>query len=440
MRELNIFVYEWKHFSRNPFKVVALLLFVLASVYGLHNGANLYNEQTSEIDKINQQATEGRQQYLAYYDEGKKGPDNRPWIDLSTPFWAVWYSEIYHFKTPSPALVYSVGQAEQYGFYKRVSFRASPYDADMTKEIANPERLQTGTLDFTFALLFLLPLLLLILLYNLKSAEAEQGFLQLIEVQVASKNTWLLSRIAFYVVLLFIVIIALLVYGAILTPVFSSAFTAFSQMLLYSVLYLFLWSTIFYFILRSGTSIMGNTLKMAGVWLLLSFIVPGTVHQWISLVKPVNLMTDFIDVKRDQRQELFQQPDSITKSQLNTLFPEIVDSPVANDDSKSNFAMNRSFAALENELTKKSIASIEADNNEKNGLVKSTFWFNPVVFFQNHFNSIAESHYDDYQDYRREIQKLIDTQVSTMVLDVWHDVKVDKEKYMEYSNKLSRLP
>ena len=101
-------------------------------------------------------------------------------------------------------MVYSIGQAEQYGFYKRVTFWASPYDADMAEEIANPERLQTGTLDFAFVLLFLLPLLLLILLYNIKSAEAEQGFLPLIEVQTASKNAWLLARMSFYFLLAFV--------------------------------------------------------------------------------------------------------------------------------------------------------------------------------------------------------------------------------------------
>ena len=173
MSGLSIFLYEWKHFVRSPFKVIALVLFVLAGAYGLHNGASLYKKQMAEIEEIQENIDKDRQEYVAYYDEGKPGPDDAPWVDMSEPFWAVWFSYIYHFKTPSSALVYSMGQAEQYGFYKRVTFLASPYDADMTKEIANPERLQVGTLDFAFSLLFLLPLLLLILLYNLKSAETE---------------------------------------------------------------------------------------------------------------------------------------------------------------------------------------------------------------------------------------------------------------------------
>ena len=437
MKSLSIFLYEWKHFIRSPFKVVALVLFVLASLYGLHNGASLYHDQIAEIQRINESIDEERQKYNDFYDEGKKGPEDRPWIDLTTPFWAIWYNGVYHFKTPSPAQVYSIGQAEQYGFYKRVTFWASPYDADMTKEIANPERLQIGTLDFTFALLFLLPLLLLILLYNLKSLEVEQGFLPLIEVQTASNNVWLLSRTTFYVGLLFAVIIGLLLYGAILTDVFSLAGAAFRQMLFYSFLYLIFWSLINYFILRSGTSIMGNTLKMVGIWMLFAIIIPAAVHQWISIEKPANLMMDFIDANRDEQEKLFQQPDSVLQAKLGAMYPEIMDSRVARDSSKHTQAMSNSASALANKLVKESIELLEADADAKNGLIRSTLWFNPVTFFQNQFNRITQTHYDDYQNYRDKIQAMIDTQIRTMVIDTWNDVKVDKSKYIEYHKILN---
>ncbi|MEM7104724.1 MAG: hypothetical protein AAF502_16425 [Bacteroidota bacterium] len=436
MRGLSIFLFEWKHFIRSPFKVVALVLFVVAGLYGLHNGASLYHEQISEIGKINETIAEERQKYLDYYDEGKKGPEERPWIDITSPYWAMWYNNNYHFKTPSAAQVYNIGQAEQYGFYKRVTFWASPYDPDMTKELANPERLQTGTLDFTFTLLFLLPLLLLILLYNLKSLETEQGFMPLIEVQTTSSNIWLLSRAAFYVVLTFGLITGLLTYGATLTGVFSHSGTAFAQMLTNSIIYLIFWSAIYFFILRSGLSIMSNTLKMVGVWIVFAFIIPAIVHQVISIDKPANLMMDFIDAKRDKRQDLFDQPDSLFQAQLDVLFPEIVDSPVASDEKKRNQAMNRSAAGLVNEMMKESIAPIEADNNSKNKMIKASYLFNPVTFFQNRFNTICQTHYDDYQNYRTEIQTLIDKQIRTMVLDMWNDVKVDKPKFNEYHEML----
>ncbi|MEO0338089.1 MAG: hypothetical protein AAF242_02640, partial [Bacteroidota bacterium] len=427
----SLFLYEWKHFIRSPFKVVALLLFVIASLYGLHNGASLYHKQTSEIEGIKEEIAEDFKTNLAYYDEGKKGPEDQPWVDMTAPFWAVYKSGAYHFKTPSPALVYSIGQAEQYGFYKSVNFYASPYDADMTKEIANPERLQTGTLDFSFALLYLAPLLLLILLYNLQSAEAEQGFLPLIEVQTTSKNSWLFTRVSFYALLLLGTLSLLILYGALLTNVFSTAGTALGQMFMYSFLYLLFWSLIYYLILRSGKQILSNTLKMVGIWLLFAFLTPAVVHLWVSMKKPANLMTDWIDI-RDEGQKLYDQADDVIQDQLDTLFPEIKDSPSAKDSTKSAAARSDSFAALTNELKKKRITPIEAENGDKNQLIRTSYWINPVTFFQNQLNSIAETHYNDYHKYRATVQSMVDKQVETLVKDTWDEVEVDKQRYLAY--------
>lgn len=437
MSKLSTIFYEWKHFVRSPFKIVALILFVLAGIYGLHNGAGLYDEHVAEIERIHQKTEEDRQEYLSYYSEGKRGPEDRPWVDISTPFWAIWYSGVYHFKAPSPALVYGIGQAEQYGFYKRITFGASPYDADMTQEIANPERLQTGTLDFTFALLFLLPLSLLILIYDLKTIEADQGFLSLIEIQTTSIHTWLFSRIIFYVSVLYVAIIGLLLYGAVLTDLFSSARAVFSQMALYSFLYLAFWAIIFWFLLTKSSSVMDSTLKMVGVWLLFAFVIPAAVQQWVSIKKTVNLMTDLIDARRDKQQELYALPDSVFEAKLVALFPEILSSPAAKDSLKRKNAYSRSASALVNELVKNSLVPIVSDNNAKNEMIRSSFWFSPVSFFQNRFNIISQTHYDDYQDYRDAIQGLIDKQIRIMVLETWENRKVDENKYLDYHTLLT---
>ena len=177
MRNLHLFLLEWKHFVRSPFKLFALSLFIIASLYGLHKGASLHQKQTAEIEQIEKRIQEERQELIEdHYRKEIFTIEDRPWVDYSTPFWAIWSSSLYHFKKPSPAMVYSIGQSEQYGFYKRITFWASPYDADLAEEIANPERLQTGTLDYAFVLLFLSPLLLLILLYNLKTLFAFCSF------------------------------------------------------------------------------------------------------------------------------------------------------------------------------------------------------------------------------------------------------------------------
>ncbi|MEL7428223.1 MAG: DUF3526 domain-containing protein, partial [Bacteroidota bacterium] len=192
----------------------------------------------------------------------------------------------------------------------------------------------------------------------------------------------------------------------------------------------------YYLILRGGESILSNTLKMVGAWLVVGFILPATVLQWISMEKPANLMTDLIDAKRDKRQELFDLPDSVFRAKLVALFPEIPDSPAAQDSTKIDGAYSDSGCALVNELMKESIAPIEADNETKNNLVRNSYWLSPMTYFQNRFNAIAQTHYDDYQNYRSEIQLMIDKQIRSMVLDTWNDTEIDKQKYLDYHTSL----
>ncbi|MEM6344376.1 MAG: hypothetical protein AAF927_10875 [Bacteroidota bacterium] len=432
MSPFMIFLYEWKHFVRTPFKLVAVLLFIFAGGYALHNGASLYERQTEEISKIKQKVADEIQETIDMFDSGKLGPEGRPWVDISDPFWAMWYSPIYHFKTPSPSVVYNIGQAEQYGFYKRVTVMSSTYDADMAEEIANPERLQAGTLDFSFVTLFLLPLLLLVCLYNIKGAEADNGFLPLIYAQAGSKTAWLVARVAFYFTLLALITLGLMLYGSLLTNVFADPTAAFWSIYLLIFLYLLFWGLAYGLALYYGNTSMGNTFAMVGIWILICFFVPAAMHQWVSIKYPANLMTDLIDAQRDETYEIYDLSDSVLQVRLNALMPAIVQSPAYQDSSLRSEASNNSSYVLVNELLKGSVTEIEQSNLAKNKLIQTSYWFNPLTFVQNKLNQLTQTDYHDYQNYRSEIQAKIDTQIEQMVMDVWNRVVVDKTKYLEY--------
>ena len=119
------------------------------------------------------------------------------------------------------------------------------------------------------------------------------------------------------------------------------------------------------------------------------------------------------------------------------MFPEIPGSPVAQDSNQVDVAYQRSFPSLVNDLIKNSVAPIEADNAIKNNSIRASFWFNPLSFFQNRFNRIAGTHYDDYQNYRTELQSRIDKQINLMVSDMWAGKVVNLQAYQDYYQKLS---
>jgi ABC-2 type transport system permease protein len=167
--------------------------------------------------------------------------------------------------------------------------------------------------------------------------------------------------------------------------------------------------------------------------------MPATVHQWVSIAKPINLMTDFIDAQREGPEERFEQADSLKLQQLFSLYPELENSTLAKDTTQQKTLLSFCASAVENDFKKKAVLPISKENNAKNTLIKQTYWFNPLTFFQNQINTISQTHYDDYENYRNEIQYLIDKRINTMVLDTWNDVKVDKPKYLDYQISLKSL-
>lgn len=435
MNNLSIFLYEGRHLLRSPFKILALCLFALAGLYGLHNGAALYAKQLAEIAQLTEKAAEQKQKIIGYYQQGEKGPEDRPWIDVTTPFWAVWNTPTYYFKTPSPGMIYAIGQAEQYGFYKQITVWSSVFDADMAEEIANPERLQAGALDFAFAAIFLSPLLLLVLLYDVRGMETDQQLLALIFVQVASPFQWLMARTAFYAFVVWGVLTALVLYGASLVPV--TANTGIGVLVLLSV-YLLFWWLLYAWLLHKGSGRLFNTLRMAGMWIVFAFIIPGTIHQWISIQMPANLMTTWIDVQRNGRERIFEQPDSTLQQQLLALFPAIGQTAAARDSTRSLLARRYSASALVNQLTKASVQQIEAENQARNRWISLGAWVSPMTFFQNRLNQLAGTHYQDYHAYRRQIQQLIDKRLSIMVHDIWEEKKVDLSVYERYCEEMAK--
>ena len=139
----------------------------------------------------------------------------------------------------------------------------------------------------------------MICLYNVKGAEVDSGILPLIMVQATNTPRWLWIRIGFYVILIITILIILFIYGGILTDVFDKDLDGFFALILWTMMYLSVWIIVFELIIQFGSTSIENTLKMVGIWLLFTFIVPGVVHQWVSTQYPANLMTDFIDAQRE---------------------------------------------------------------------------------------------------------------------------------------------
>ena len=429
---LNISRFEYFHLVNAPYKIISILLYAISIFYGCQTGYDLFKKHNIEIKSIENKNSDFENKMLVQYDELEQGLIEKPRRDPTVPYWAIWNTPSYALKNPSAMIVFSTGQAEQYGYYKKVTNWSTIFDNDLAEEIANPERLALGTLDFGFVLLFLTPILLIILLFNIGGLERDNSFDKLIYLNDISKKAWLATRFSYYFLIVFILICLLLIPYAILSGALKNELTSFFTLLATIFLYVLLWTFVFYLINYWGKGSVDQAIKMISVWVVLSIIMPGLFHQITSIKFSTNYMVDYLDVARDQRYEIFDMSTDTLQKELLMSFPMLKNSTYAQDTTIDKGIVNRSISGLVNVLNKKAAVKIEKESELKNNYVRSTLILNPLMYFENKINEISKTDYYAYRRFRENIQNTIDKKIEFILRDTWNREEVSKERYIGY--------
>ncbi len=435
---LSIFKFEFKHFIKSKAKLFSYLLFMALCVFSIYNGFEIMHKQLETIKEINTKKELETFKLIEWFDKSEKGPAEKPWVNIEDPYWSIRYTPSYIFKTPSVLFPLGIGQSEQYGFYKKTTRWSSTYDSDMVEEISNYERLINGNIDFSFLIIFLLPILIIILTYNINGLEKDLKFHKLIAVQNRKTNYWILNRLLFYLFLiLFSVNVLILSVG--LFNDLSYNIESILKIIVLSNLYIISFSIIFYFLNNSAKNSRSVAFKMISVWLVFCVIMPGSVHQYASFKYPVNYMTDFLDVNRKQTYEVFKLDDIDLYDVLIEMHPELMGTTKSKDTILDNQLIRRSISTIINQMNISAANQIEIQNANKNNLIRSSYFFNPVSFVQNLWNSYTATDYNAYADFRLKIQESISVRNKLIVLELWKEKTVNKEIYLDYLQKLNNL-
>ena len=433
---LNVFLYEAIHFTRSKAKLYSYLFFMSICILSIFNAYKISNKQTQTILKINEQKEIENQKVIDWFDKSNKGPDDKSWINVEDPYWAIRSTSTYVVKEPSPLMPLGIGQSTQFGFYKKVNRWSSTYDDDIVEEISNYERLINGNIDFSFLIIFLLPVLIIIMTYNINGLEKDFGFHKLISIQNNQVKIWIFTRMLFYLILVLLSVNILILTVGFFNSGISNIKSVLSLILL-SNLYIILFFVVFYFLNRNGNSSSSIAFKMISVWLLFCVIIPGSVHQYVSFQYPVNYMTDFLDVNRKKTYDIFKLDNSNLYTRLLEIHPEISLNKDSLEINLENKKIRRSISSIVNKMNVDAANEIERQNEEKNRLVRFTYIFNPVSYVQNMWNSYTSTDYDSYKKFRIKIKESIQLRNKLLVLEMWKEQKVDKESYQEYLKVLN---
>ena len=196
----------------------------------------------------------------------------------------LYYTKFAFIHSLSPLGGLSVGQSDLNPTVKQLTiktFEAQRFDTDLV----NPSSLHAGNLDLAFVILFLFPLLVIVLTFNLIAEETESGTWKLVAVQAKSTFGFVFSKLLVRMCLLYLLLFLLLLAAKLVLQIPLNEH--FLTVILLSSLYLLFWFVLSFFVICFKQSSGHNALILLSTWLVLLLLLPAGVNAYITGKYPV---------------------------------------------------------------------------------------------------------------------------------------------------------
>lgn len=384
--------------------VAALLLALVAG--GIYNGAAWAQARARAVAELEQKAAgelDRQKAEAADYESGAK-----PMPTATPPALLPTGKSVSVVLPPAPLAVLSVGQSDIYPFSTSVNLMTEKNDLFQEYEQDNPLQLLTGKFDLAFVLVFIFPLLILALSYNLLSAERENGTLQL---SMANAAVSVKKIVAGKLLTRLLIVLALAVGFSLGGLVLSGVDLANSDNVLR--IGLFVTAILFYagfwfaaaaavnsFNFSSAT----NALLLGGIWVTIAVIMPAFLNVAATSLHPVPSRLELVSKIREADNQTRSDGEKLLKSYYGD-HPEL-----APPEGLTQSQASQRFYAIRQERQKRLLPEVEQFERQltaQQNLVANYRVLSPAVVMQETLNDIAGTSTARQKSYVEQIREQI---------------------------------
>lgn len=423
-----IIQHDWRTLRREHTLPLFFVLCALLIGYGVFNGAaqarkhqqiaaRLLPAQTNQINEWKRQLREGV--------KASPDPANPYWIsaqqlDLVLP--------------PDPLALLAIGQSDLHAVNVRAYLWSSQGVMWAKSELQNPVNLQAGRFDLAFVVVWLFPLLVLLLSYNLLAAEREDGTLALLLSQPVALWQILLGKAlaratiaigGFCGLALLAILIGLLSIG--LRPFRLPILFGLSGWLLLVTGYGMFWLMLAVLVNLREHSAAKNVVTLAGAWLLIVLVIPSLLSSTAALLYPMPPRAELIIADRDAEPNLVRDG-ARALANFRQAHPEL--QPTAptieiNDSRRQVLAI-----FLENNRAFEAVAQRYDDQLAKQQrLLARLGWLSPAVVLNESLNTLAGTGSARFQQFRAEVWQWVLVQRAFYVPRVMRGERLTLQDY-----------
>jgi ABC-2 type transport system permease protein len=400
-----IFLHEWRSLRADATLWVVVGVFGVAIGYGVWNGARWVTFQRDALAAAAQEEAERHQKLEHQIASLQRGESKvSSFADPRSPANAGGrLGPRYASLPPGPLAPLAIGQSDLLPYYFKVSTDARETIVAAT-EVENPQRLLVGRFDLAFALIYLYPLLILGLTYNMLSAEKEQGTLALTLSQPVSLATLVTGKVALRAAVLGAVVIAFSIVALAASGANLTAPGAPMRMLLWIAAvaaYGAVWFALAVLVSAFGRSSATNATILASIWLALVIVLPSLFNLAVTSIHPVPSRVEMIQAMREASDEANKAGSKLLASYYED-HPELATGGA--EQAMNDFSVIRVAVADDVERRVRPVVQrYEAQITRQQDAIAGLRFLSPAVLMQDAINDVAGTGTPRHQAFMRQV-------------------------------------
>lgn len=397
---------EWRNLLSERSFLLLIVVFAVLLGYGIQSGGNWIKQREAHSKTLlgtqEKDLAEKREKVTQGFKGSTETDDFEP--NPADPYEIG--MGLQHAVLPfTSTAVLSVGQADVLPIDAGVTISTLQRTTAEKDGFENPLSFLTGRFDLSFVVVYLLPLFVLAMSFNLLSAERENGTLQLLLANPLKLKNLLTAKVTAQFGLILGIVLSVSLIGVLLTANVSAE-GFWSRVLLWIVLvavYSAFWFSLAVFINSFGFSSATNAVISSATWLILVLILPSLLNVAISAIYPVPPRSEIISAERAVNLDMRKEGSKLLTEHYQD-HPELM--PKGDKPDLNDFGL--AFVYIQ-QRKKEKVQEVENRFNDQLGkqqnLVRNLRFLSPSIIMQEALNDIAGTGLERYTHFRGQVKE-----------------------------------
>lgn len=301
----HLFLFEWLHIRKSGTFWGTVLVLPLLIGFSLFLGSQRIAHQKETIAELRtseKEFYEKKRQELKQLEEYGNSVDIW-WQNPANPLVISQFGQAgkHVFLEPKPLSALAAGQLDILPYYGRVTLTGTEPLRDNALE--NPFMQVSGSFDFAFVLVWLVPLFVIVMGYNVISSERESGTFALLKSQPVSIKRILAGKLIFRFLLVLAITLLSLTAWSLLFGIDLRNSDGALLMIIISA-YIAFWFLLCALVNMTKTGSAVNAVILAGLWVFFLLLLPSFITLTASTVHPLPSRALWITEQRAIQQEV----------------------------------------------------------------------------------------------------------------------------------------